>query len=252
MIPLLPILLVENDPRLACALVELLGNHGLRVEARSHPFEAIGVLRNESFAHVVTDYRFGSNEDSEQTALALIEAAKSTPIGCITGFDLPRRIRNRYAFVVEKPFTIEQLITHIAPWAALQANDQNRADLIAAYFSCVSRRNWDAMVELCAPSIEYSPPAGTLWTKTIHGRAAFRRHTEEVFRSVPDAKFELREIFWLPRAAVARFRAMWKASCVEGNREGAVLFTFEGEAIAKVGIELHRDAAWARALRAVT
>jgi CheY-like chemotaxis protein len=241
MIQLLPILLVENDQRLACALVELLGSHGLRVETRSHPLEAIAALRNEAFSLVVTDYRFGSNEDSEQTALALVEAAKSTPIGCVTGFDLPRRIRNRYAFVVEKPFTIEQLIMHIAPWAGLQANDQNRADLIAAYFSCVNSRNWDAMVELCAPSVEYSPPAGTLWTKTIHGRAAFRRHTEEVCGSVPDTKLVLRDILWLPRGAVARFRAMW-TSRVERKREGAFLFAFEGEAIAKVGVELSRDA----------
>jgi hypothetical protein len=42
-----PILLVENDPHLAAALVDLLGTHGLLVQVARHPFEAIPLLRSD-------------------------------------------------------------------------------------------------------------------------------------------------------------------------------------------------------------
>ena len=241
MTPLPPILLVENDIHLAGALVELLGIHGLRVQVRPHPFDAISLLRNDAFSIVVTDYRFGSKEDSERAALALVEGAGSTPIGCITGSELPRRVRERYAFVISKPFTIEELLMHVAPWAALQKKDQKRAELVAAYFNYLSIRDWDAVVELCSPSVEYNPTAGTPWTRTIRGRAAFRRHTEEVFGSFPDAKFELLQIIWLPRGAVARFRSTWNESSLERKQDGAVLFAFEADTIAKIGVDLHHN-----------
>ncbi len=234
-----PILLVENDANLAGALVALLGTHGLLVHVARHPFDAIPLLRNDDFSLVVTDYRFGPNEDPEQTAVALLERAGSMPIGCITGSELPRHLRRRYAFVLGKPFTIEQLLINVAPWAAVQKKDEKSADIVAAYFSYLSSRDWDAVVELCAPSVEYNPPPGAPWRDTIRGRAAFRRHTEEVFSSFPDARFELLQILWLPRGVVARFRSTWRASSLEKKQEGAILFGFEANTIAKIGVDLH-------------
>jgi len=240
-----PILLVENDPHLAAALVDLLAMHGIRAEVRRDPFDAMSVLRNNAFSLVVTDYRLGTHEDSERTAKALLDCARSTPVGCITGVDqLPRDVRQRYVFAIRKPFTIEHLLMHVAPWAAPQECDQSRVELVTAYFESLSARDWDALVELCAPSVEYNAPPGTPWTQTIRGRADFRRHTEEVFKSFPDAKFKLLETVWLPRGLIARFRSIWKASSLETSHEGAVLFAFDEGKIAKVGVELQRSQLW--------
>jgi hypothetical protein len=79
--------------------------------------------------------------------------------------------------------------------------------------------------------------------RTIRGRAAFRRHTEEVFGSFPVARFALLEILWLPLGAVARFRGTWHASSLERQQEGAILFGFEANTIATIGVAL-RSALW--------
>jgi allantoicase len=109
---------------------------------------------------------------------------------------------------------------------------------MAEYFNRLSLRDWDALVELCAESVEYNPPPDTPWTQTIRGREPFRRHTAEVFASFPDAKFELLQVRWLPRGAIARFRSTWSVSALERTQEGAVLFAFAGDTIAKIGVEL--------------
>lgn len=237
----LPLLLIENDPRLTGALVELLTLHGFRLKVTPDPIEAIAHLKDEVYSLVVADYRFGSPDESERLALALLEAAAPVPVGCVTGSDLPLCLRRRYAFAIRKPFTIERLLISIAPWTVPQEGDIKHAALVEFYFHNLTVRNWDALSELCTVSVQYNPPSEGPSTRTIFGRHAFRQHAEEVFRFFPDARFTLRKIFWLPNGAIAQFRSSWKGMPPVHNRDGAVLFGFDGTSIAKIGVDLEQE-----------
>ena len=235
-----PILLVEDDGDMAWAIENLLTEEGFVVRRSNDPLRGAALLNESAFSLVLTDYRFGSSNDSEQLAAALLDAAVDVPVGCVTGWStVPGDVAARYAFCLAKPFDPQQLLARVAPFAAAQGEDPARGAVIRGYFAALSARQWDAVVALCTEDVRYHLPGADRLSAEVRGRRALRDYVERVFREFPDAHLEATEISWLPRGAVASYIAGW--TLPNGTRAtlpGAVYFRFEGATIAALGVRM--------------
>jgi FixJ family two-component response regulator len=236
-----PILLVEDDGDMAWAIENLLIEEGFVVRRSNDPLRGAALLSESTFSLVLTDYRFGSSNDSDRLAAALLDAAADVPVGCVTGWStVPGDVATRYAFCLAKPFDPQQLLARVAPFASAQGEDPARAAVIRGYFAALSARQWDTVVALCTGDVRYHLPGADPLSREMRGRSALRSYLEQVFREFPDANLDVIEISWLPRGAVASYRATW--TLPDGRSAtlpGAVYFQFDGAAINALGVRMN-------------
>ena len=108
-----------------------------------------------------------------------------------------------------------------------------------AYVAALGARDWDALVALCTDEVIYHLPGEVPFAGTISGKAAFRAYTEATFRQLHAVRFEEVLVYSRPHGLAARYRSCWETP-EEGevSAAGAVLFGFEEERIAQIGIQL--------------
>src|SRR5438045_5250678 len=112
--PGLPVLVFDDHPDTAALLVEILTEEGLAAVASTCPVEVLRRLGREAFSLVLADYLIGTPEESEQLAGRLLELATPTPVGCISAWEVPERLRSAYAFVMNKPLSSERVVSEVA------------------------------------------------------------------------------------------------------------------------------------------
>lgn len=234
----LPVLVVEDDEDLGAAVDELLTDAGFAVSLVRQVRDAERLLHTAAFSLVLTDYLPGAAEPSALQASMLLDAASDIPVGCLTAWNaIPPELRTRFAFTLLKPFPPEELLAQVGTFAAAQVPDAARASVIAAYFDGLGAHDWTAVAALCSETVSYHLPGTDVLSRTIRGREAFRAHAAEVFRSFPEARFNVRAISWLPRGAVASYDGRWSMPGDQsGAASGAVYFQFSGTEISAIGV----------------
>jgi len=201
-----PVLLVEDDLDLGAAMEELLLEAGFPIRVvRSVP-DAERLLQTTAFSIVLIDYPLGSPEHSRMQASVLLDAASEVPVACLTAWDgIPPEVSTRFVFTLLKPFRPEELLAQVGKFAAVQVPDVARASVIARYFEALGAHDWTTVAALCSERVRYHLPGTEVLSRTIEGREAFRAHAAEVFKSFPEARFDVTTVSWLPYGAVASY-----------------------------------------------
>ncbi len=236
------LLLVEHDPGVRDLLQAFLRSEGYDVFLVASPQEALTLLDAHTFHLVLTDLFRRADQDPFQAIEPLRSQAYPIPVGVISGWKLKEEEVRQHGFacLVRKPFDLEALLTSLAACLhiPLTPEQARQAPVVQAYFAALSARAWDALLTLCTDEVLYSLPDSP-FAGTIRGKAAFRTYTEETFRQFPAAQFEEVLVSSRPHGLAARYRSCWATP--EGGEEcvaGAVVFGFQGERIAQIGIQL--------------
>jgi CheY-like chemotaxis protein len=240
------LLLVELTQELREILTIALTEEGY-LPASVSSFEAAhGLLDEQTFEFVLADLFVGSAQPGLAQANLLKRRAQPTPMGLLTTQRLPPEEAkpHGFAFLLQMPFDLEELLRLIAanirrPLSAEQARQAERAERL---FVALNGRDMETAMSLCAEDVAYYPPAASPVKagKKVEGRAPYRAHLEELFRLMPDLRFEEMLFYGRPKGLAARYAARWSAP--NGTRKqlaGTTLFRFRGEQIAQVGILLN-------------
>jgi CheY-like chemotaxis protein len=230
-------LLVEDDQDTRETIMALLEGEGYSIKSSANFEEARQLLETDGFSLVIADYLFGSPGVPEARAAALLDAARPVPVGCITSWAVPADLRQRFAFLLTKPFDLDDLLGAVEPLAGVGREDAAQSETIRAYFRALSRADWGALAALCIDSVRYNLPARDTIGATIEGRARFIRYAEELFSLYPGTVFEVLGIAALSRCTLSRYVSRWTSPTRQLiQQEGAVLFHFEGDRIAEINV----------------
>jgi DNA-binding response OmpR family regulator len=110
------ILIVEADRAIANLLHFFLGEEGYEVELASSLEEASTILGTQTYQLILLDLFHRVPRQIFLTAEQLQERCKPTPVGLLFSWDLPAEEvqRQRFAFVLPKPFDLDQLLSAVA------------------------------------------------------------------------------------------------------------------------------------------
>ncbi len=239
------ILVAEDDADLSETLCAVLDDYGYGVETAASLEEALALVDRSSFGFILSDLFTGQGADRLHAVEQLRERAFPTPVGLVTGWKVSEleAVSRGFAWVLQKPFDIDKLVTEIAAHVELplDAERERQAHVVRAYFAALSARDWNALVGLCADDVTYVLPPPAPFAQEIHGKEAFRRYTEETYAHFPGARFEEPRVYALPRGMAARYVGRWPAEGEMHQQAGAVIFQFEGERIKQIGVRLNAE-----------
>ncbi len=239
------ILVAEDNADLRETLSAVLEDYGYGVEAAASLDEALALVDRKSFDLILSDLFANEEVDRLHAVAQLRERAFPTPIGLVTGWKVsePEAVSRGFAWVLQKPFDVDQLVTEVAAQLELplDAEQERQAHVARAYFAALSARDWNALAGLCADDVTYVLPPPAPFAQEIHGKEAFRRYTEETYAHFPGARFEEPRVYALPRGMAARYVGRWPVEGGTQQQAGAVLFQFEGERIKQIGVRLNAE-----------
>lgn len=241
--PVLPrVLVIDDDPDLLSATAELVGSEGFLVHAAPTLTEGIAALIREDFAVVLADAIAPTAQDTWHGVRLVLAAAHRTPVGLISGHRIAHEDAQKLgvAFHLQKPYEPAELFAALGAHATTAEPTAAERAAIAAYFDALTRKDWTALGEVCAEDVRYHLPGeDPTYSRTVMGREAFVRFSEETFSRFADARFTLEALFRLPFALVSRFKSAWTAADgAPAGIEGAVLFRLENGRIHEIGVRL--------------
>lgn len=242
------VLVVDDDPDIGEAFALVLGDQGYAARVVGSITEALALVDTLSFQCILTDL-FAEHEEGDGARDSLAELRRRTyptPMIVVTARlasgeeDAPLG----HISYVAKPFNLDDLLTTIAASVALplRAQQERQAAVVHAYFAALTAKDWDALVALCTDDVTYVLPGTTPLSGVVEGKAAFRAYTEETYRYFPDAVFDEVQVYAHPHVLAARFHVRWHTpDGSEQVQSGAVLFSFAGERIASIGVQLNTE-----------
>jgi len=240
------VLVIDDDPDIRDALRLLLEDAGYDIADAASRADALAQIDTTTFRCILTDAFAGTPAGALESIRPLVERARPTPLGLLTGWRLPQEDieRSGVAFVATKPFDLDQLLASVAAAIAmpLTPEQQRQAAVVRAYFAALTARDWDALVALCTDDVTYVLPGDTPFSGTVTGKAAFRAYTEDTYQHFPAARFWDVTVYATPAGLAARFQGAWRApDGSEPRMSGAVQFQFTGERIKQIGVRLNNE-----------
>ncbi|HEX8035723.1 MAG TPA: nuclear transport factor 2 family protein [Ktedonobacterales bacterium] len=237
------ILLVVADALLRETLSDILREEGYVLRHATSLAQASSLLSEETFGLVLTELLDVRLSDPLQASAALVRQASPTPVGIVTGWNVTdEAARNAgFAFCLFMPFELETLLAHVAGAmrAEMTPEQEQQAEVARSYLTALSEGRLDDALALCTETIRYhlpnnAPPA----SGPIHDKASLRAYAVDALSRYPDARFEDVNIYALPGRLAARYTMSWNPT-QERERavSGALVFRFEGERIAEVGVK---------------
>lgn len=237
------LLLLEDDEAIIDSLQWLFEDAGYLFTSATTPTTAVQLLDTHTYHCVIMDLFGATQEQRLATAAHISLRAFPTPVGVISAYPLTAEQPElaAYAFVLAKPFDIDNLLSQIAASINIPLNPEQRtqAAVIEAYFAALSARDWEAVMALCADEVTYALQG----QQTVVGKAAFRHYTEQTFQAFEEALFTNVQIYATPQGLAARYHGSWQtAGQPRSTLTGGVLFRFTGNQIAQIGVHLNLEA----------
>jgi CheY-like chemotaxis protein/ketosteroid isomerase-like protein len=237
------ILLVENDPSLVSLVSEVLDIGGYSVSVAAS-LEAIPAqLEQETFALVLADVYVGRFQAGSFTpAHRLRRQVSPTPIGLLMTLPFtPEEARRAgFAFVVPMPFSLDDLLAHVATTlqSTLGTQDQQRVAVAERYFAACEQEDWQAMLDLCTEDVIYYPPtaSGIHLASRRQGQATLRASLALAAQAMSAQTFLHCYYAAVPNGLVVRYLRCWTTP--EGERQcetEVAFFHFRGEQISQIG-----------------
>ncbi len=258
-IPAPHLLVVEDDSDLRAVLNAFLEEEGYIVTPVASLDAALDRIAVTAFDCILTDLLTYGREQPLSSARTILHAASPTPIVILTAWPLQADIVQSEGFtaLIQKPFDVDQLLVSVAAatQVAFTPEQERQRKTVLRYFAALNARDWDALVSLCTETVVYVLPGETPFSGTITGKAAFRAYSEATFQHFADTTFEGIHIFALPRHLSARYVGHWRQpGSPDGSADGAsdgasdgavatlsgaVRFSFDGDRIRQVGVQLN-------------
>ncbi len=238
------ILIIEDDESILETLQMLLEEEGYATCVARLPEEALALLDTTPVQCVLTDLFGTTTPHLIASAETVRLRAFPVPTGILTAHTLPHDhpALAPFAFVLTKPFDIDNLLSHIAAAIAAPLTEEQRAlqPIIHRYFAALAAHDLDAFTALCTDDVTYVLPGASLHAAVITGKAAFHAYTATTFQHYPDVAFTDITIYPTPAGLAARYLGSWRTSAGErASLAGGVLFRFRDQQIAQIGIYLN-------------
>ena len=236
------ILIVENDQSVADFLVTFLKGEGYEPSVASSLEMALERLDEQTFHLVLTDlFRTNPRHPFSQVR-PLLQHAPPTPVGLMTGWQIPPEVASRqgFAFLLPKPFDLDHLLTAITACLkqTFTPEQQQQLEVLQHFIETVlTTGNLGTMGQFLTDDIAYYPPqrAQSFNTKRIKGWSAFQAYALETLAYYQNVVFDGFLFYPRPKGWVLRFRSHW--SDPEGTLHklaGTLLFHFRGNQIYRV------------------
>jgi ketosteroid isomerase-like protein len=199
-----------------------------------------------TFQLVLSDLFGQGRQDTLASIEPLRQHAFPTPVGIVTAWPVSTdEVQSKgFAFIVHKPFAIDDLLANVAASLnlPLEARQRHLAGIVTRYFDALSANDWDTLVNLCSPDVVYLLSGQSAFAGEIRGREAFRAYSEDVFSHFPSVRFEDINVYVRPKGLAARYMGSWLGPDGERPRmSGAVMFEFRDDLISQVGIRLNDE-----------
>jgi CheY-like chemotaxis protein len=239
------ILIVEQNGSIRDLLHIFLEQEGYETELAASLDEAFTKVDEALFNLVVMDPFALPNQPRLAAARRLKQRCIPTPVGVITGWQIPSEEAERagFAFLMQKPFNLEDLLQRIAsrldqPFTPEQ---QQQASIIRQAMAAMSAGDWEALRALCMPTICYYPLTRSIFMpeRALIGIEAFLAYAQLVRQQLPDLQIKQMVIFPHTRGLMARYNIRWQG---HDNRRpslsGTAICRFRGERLSQIAISL--------------
>lgn len=242
------LLIADDDPELGALLSEFLSEEGYEVTLATTLDEALTLADERLFDLALTDVFIHEREQALPSLVPLLAAIRPTPIGVITGWPLMEEaaLGEGFTFLLAKPFDMGELLTTITTHLqrAPAPEQRRRMEIVERYCAAFNAHDLDACLALCTEDIVFYPPTQSSFAQqsSVHGRAAFRKHLEDVWWRFPDFRFDERQFYSHSNGVALRFRENWiNAHEADGRAHMAatMLFDFAGDHICQIAAHLN-------------
>jgi CheY-like chemotaxis protein len=246
-LPSMPrLLVVEHDAEIRKLLAAFLASEGYAVSLATSPTEAYALLDEQTFHLLLTDL-FSTNPQNHFAFVdQLRTVADPTPIGVLTGWSVPEEAISQHglAFLVPKPFEIEDLLATIAACLKMPLSpaELRQAHRVVHIIELACAAEWDGVAGFCTENVVFSQPGNSPLSRTVSGKAAFCAYLQEGFARFPDLRLEEVLVYRRPHGMAARYAIGWhNPEGSTGHLAGALLVEFAGERICRVGARVNDE-----------
>jgi CheY-like chemotaxis protein len=201
---------------------------------------AVALIEARAFDVVLADLVIGTHV--EGTAWdgfrRLRAAARPAPVGVMSGLTTAQASAEAEgaAFFLLKPFRLPALFEQLGRIFAVPL-PAGATETVAAYLVALETGAWNQLVALCTEDVVYRLPGDHPGlSTTVHGRDAFRRLAEEMFRAFPDPTFSVNHVYPLPGTVVVDYVGSWRDGNVRRSAPGTLLINFRGGFIAEINV----------------
>ena len=234
------LLVVEHDAGIRDLLAAFLTAEGYAVSLATSPAEAYALLDEHTFHLVLTDLFSTTPQDRFAFVAALRATAFPTPVGVLTGWNAAEEASAQHslAFLVRKPFDIEDLLASIAACLnmPLSPEEEHQAHLLRTFLERACAAEWDGVAALCTEDVIYSLPGNSPLSRTVSGKAAFCAYIQAGLSHFPGLRLKEVLVYRRPHGMAARYSMRWDAG--DGSPQhltAAILVEFAGGHIRRIG-----------------
>lgn len=237
------ILLVVADALLRETLADILHEEGYILRQTTSLAQASSILDEETFGLVLSELLDVHTGAPLQATSVLVRQASPTPVGIVTGWNVADEdARNAgFTFCLLMPFELDTLLAQVARAMRidLTPEQEQQAAVARSYLAALSEGRLEDAIALCTETIRYhlpnnAPPA----RGEIHDKASLRVYAVDALSRFPGARFDEVNSYALPGRLAARYTMSWHTTPErEVSVSGALVFRFEGERIAEIGVE---------------
>ncbi len=237
-----PILIVEEEPALRNALIQLLSEEGYAPSGVASLDEAWETVDRRSFALMLADLLVGRSPHSFTSAHLLRRHAPSTPMGIMTDQAVSPWDRqwSAFAFTIPKPIETTRLLVEVAAslHLPLSREQMRQEEIVRRLLEAIAARSWRRLLSLCTEDIRYYPseafPGFT--AGPAQGAKALEAFMSSVWQNAPRLRLEVSNIFSRPRGLALRYlRYAPTADDGWAWQESTALFQFVGDYICQIG-----------------
>ncbi len=235
------LLVIEDDPAIQILLRELLSEEGYAVTLTSTLEETLALVEEQTFHCILADVVDGQSATPFASTKIIQQRALPTPVGVMTAWNISpeEAVRQRLAFLVEKPFDAEELLVRIAIslHRPLTSEQQRQARVVEQAFAALNARDLEALLACYTDDMVYYPPSRVFTpARRIGGKAANRAYLEQVFERVPLLHLEDLLCYARPKGLAARYHQTWMDAAGALQRQTCTaLHHFRGELIYQIG-----------------
>jgi two-component system, OmpR family, response regulator VicR len=237
------ILIAEDDHSIVELLTTLLHTEGYETDEVATLHAAQERIEENVYDLVVADFFTRDNQPPQLLdAQQLQQRFHPTPVGIITGWRVDQNLAKRagFAFLLEKPFDLDELLQRIAacldpPFTPEQAQ---LAHVIRRSLQALSAGDWETLCALCTPTFSYYLLTRSVFIadRALIGMDAYLAYARLLHQRLPGFRIDQVVIFQHSKGLIARYRANWQAPDGKWLRfSGSVLCRFQGERISRIG-----------------
>ena len=181
---------------------------------------------------------------SSTPAHTLRRRVQPIPVGLLMTNPLSETeaLRAGFAFVLGKPFELEDLLTQVAEALPVEftAEQERQANVVRRYLAALVAQDWEGLLALCTSDVRYYPTAASVGTTTrrVQGRTALRAYAEAAAQHDRQVSHADLCLYARPKGLVAQYTSQWLSS--DGRWRPLVtrlLFHFVGESIDQIGVQ---------------